>query len=594
MKKLCTVLNHSVGFILFIIVSLYSQIASSQETVYVDYVESFNVTHDTSAVSLPILNKRNRLKSNSCISFKIEHENNVPDSVVKCLEAATDIWRSSLNINSNYGIKLRLVWEDLPNDEDVKTKVLYFKDIDNNYVPASLYYSLRPDLQHDDSYDAIITINKNINWDCGYSIEKNYGIRNLNYAMLRSIAVALGFGSSLSLAKLSSGTIVKFPFSQGHSLFDNLLVSENGIWLKNLNNTGRNQNPEIINFCTGINGSVHIDGNYINAEEKEKYKMYTPSNFENTKSLVYLDNTKSLMHYSLDKASKKLQIDSVTANVLNKLGWNVIISNQNNIKIIGSDIPESGITSAYTSHLFYLDGEGKDKISNAKWSFYLPAIDGNELLQKSEEGTLSFNIDKISNPDNYEINVNGDIYGKIIFTGLLNGNLINLQYNVTLELKPSISNVTFVKQDNGNENSYDIVCKVDYKGSDYLYVTLEEEYGSSLRSQFVREPYLAHFVCSNITSPYYAWVDIKVENQYGNDVYTIELPPYLKNQQNSVSNKISSLSDDDFTRIRVYKSNGCYVKTIKEDAEIYELPSGMYILEYFRGNSKIKTSKLLK
>lgn len=216
------------------------------------------------------------------------------------------------------------------------------------------------------------------------------------------------------------------------------------------------------------------------------------------------------------------------------------------------------------------------------------------MLQKSEEGTLSFNIDKISNPDNYEINVNGDIYGKIIFTGLLNGNLINLQYNVTLELKPSISNVTFVKQDNGNENSYDIVCKVDYKGSDYLYVTLEEEYGSSLRSQFVREPYLAHFVCSNITSPYYAWVDIKVENQYGNDVYTIELPPYLKNQQNSVSNKISSLSDDDFTRIRVYKSNGCYVKTIKEDAEIYELPSGMYILEYFRGNSKIKTSKLLK
>ena len=32
----------------------------------------------------------------------------------------------------------------------------------------------------------------------------------------------------------------------------------------------------------------------------------------------------------------------------------------------------------------------------------------------------------------------------------------------------------------------------------------------------------------------------------------------------------------------------------QEDAEIEELSSGMYILEYFQGNSKVKTSKLLK
>ena len=89
--------------------------------------------------------------------------------------------------------------------------------------------------------------------------------------------------------------------AQGHSLFDKLLVSDNGIWLKDLNNKGRIQNPEIVEFCTGVKGEVYIDGLYNNSTEKKNYKMYTPSNYENTKSLVYLDNEQSLMHYSLDK-----------------------------------------------------------------------------------------------------------------------------------------------------------------------------------------------------------------------------------------------------------------------------------------------------
>lgn len=586
---------HFIGVVLLILVSIYPQKMYSQEVVYVDYVESFNSTRDTNSVSLPILKKEYRLKSNSCISFKIEHENNVPDSVVKCLKVAADIWRSCLNVKSENKINLQLKWEDLPTDEDVKISVLYIKNNENNYVPASLYYSLLPDSQDGRPFDAIITINKNADWDCGYNVENNCGVRNLNYAMLRSIAVALGFGSSLSLVNLSSGPIVKFQFSKGHSLFENFLVSENGIWLKDISNTGRKQNPEIINYCTGVNGIVYIDGDYIDADERTKYKMYTPPNYENTKSLVYLDNKQSLMHYSLDKTSTKLQIDTITVNVLNKIGWNAVASNQN-IKIVGSGIPESGITSAYTSHLFYLEGDGKEEISNARWSFYLPTIDGNESLQKSEEGILSFSIDEISAPDNYAVNVNGDIYGKIIFMGLLNGTEINLQYNVTLELKPSISNVTFVKQNNENDNSYDVVCKVDYKGSDYLYVELEEEYGSSLRSLFVREPYLAHFVCSNITSPYYAWIDIKVENQYGSEVYTIELPPYCNRRdlRNPVPCKIRPLTDNDFSEIKVYNQSGYYVKTIKEDYEIGTLQSGIYLLEYFQGSSKVKTSKLLK
>ena len=87
-----------------------------------------------------------------------------------------------------------------------------------------------------------------------------------------------------------------------------------------------------------------------------------------------------------------------------------------------------------------------------------------------------------------------------------------------------------------------------------------------------------------------------MENQYGSEVYTIEFPPcnFTRSLLNPVPNRIHSLANNEFTLIRVYNSSGYYVKTIKEDAEIEELSSGMYILEYFQGNSKVKTSKLLK
>lgn len=569
----------------------------AQEKQYIDFVETFNNSISYDEMSLPVVNKKDRLRNNSSISFKLEYASNVPDSVVKCLEVASDIWRSCLNMNSNYQIRLELLWEELPADEDVKISVAYFPDsLRVNYTPASLYYSLKNYLSHDGSPDAKISINKNKQWDCGYNVENNVGVRNLNYAMLRSIAVALGFGSSLSVRNFSTGDVVRFPFSDGHSLFDNMLVADNGVRLKELYNTGRTQNPDILKFCTGALGDVYIDNvNYHNVKDSSSiYKMYTPPIYEKNKSLIYLDNKQSLMHYSLDVAIKKFQIDTVTVNILNKMGWNVNVSDMD-FKIIGNNIPESGIASAYAPHSFYIEGEGKNNICNAEWSFYLSSINGNDILEKSSEGSLFFDIDAISDANNYKINVNGDIYGKIVFTGMVNGKQINLQYNLTLGLKPSITNVSFVKQNNDGFDSYNVACKVDYRGADYLYVTLEEEYGSTLRSQFVREPYLAHFVCKNITSPYYAWIDIVVENDYGRDVHTIELPPYSNQRSPSgISNSVhGKIQNNDYSEIRVFNVYGQYLKTIKDYFEIQSLIPGMYILEFSKDNMTVRTSKLL-
>lgn len=457
-----------------------------------------------------------------------------------------------------------------------------------------MFYSLRSNLKNEGACDAKITINKNLEWDCGYSIENSIGVRNLNSVMLRSIAIALGFGSSLSLNNLSTGAVVKFPYTKGHSSFDNLLVSAEGVYLKNLSNTGRTQNPDILNFCTGKYGDVHI--NVCNNPDSNLYKMYTPESYEKNKSLIYLDNKQSLMHYSLNKNIKKMQIDSITSNVLNAIGWHTV-EHSNNLKIVGDDIPESGITSAYSSHTFHIDGNDKSAISDAQWLFYLPLTNGDETIVKSAGGDLFFNIDAISDPSNFAININGDIYGKILFTGKLNNRTIDLQYNVTLELKPSISDVSVIKETNGNTNSYNAICKVDYKGADYLYVTLEEEYGSTLKSKFVREPYLAHFAYNNITSPYYAWIDILVENQYGSEMYTVELPP-VNNQNNMSYKKDKSLEstsrDYEFSEIKLHNVDGNYIKTISGLQDTQSLPSGIYVLKYYKEGIIVRTSKLIK
>lgn len=589
-RKKTFILNKT---LLLLFILFCPQNALSQDVVYIDYVEAFNDC-DSVGISLPIKNKTERAKSSSSLSFVIEHDENVADSVVKCLEVATDIWRSCIKSNTNYKIRLKLTWEDLPEDEDIRIKVAYVPDsLYEIYTPASLYYSMKG-CKNDGSPDAKITINKNKLWDCGYSIGNGIGVRNLSYAMLRSVAIALGFGSSLSLTEFSSKkSIVKFPFSKGHSLFDNALVSGNGMHLNSLRNTGSKQNADIVNFCTGVYGDVYFDRNIPNSN-RTLYKMYTPRTYEKNKSLIFLDNENALMHYSLNKKAKVLQVDTVTEDILNRIGWEFSADNPQ-IQITSDEIPETGITSAYTSHTFYIKGIDINNIEKASWAFSLVSSEGDETIVKRANNGGTFEIDAITNPNSYSVNVNGDLYGKITFSGIYNGYTINLQYNVTLELKPSISNVSFVKECNEGYDTYNVLCKVDYKGADFLFVTLEEEYGSTLRSQYVREPYLAHFSCKDITSPYYAWIDITVENKYGKDTYTIELPPYNNNCINRTKKDITRESQiENISTINVLDANGNYLKSLHSFSETQLLKSGIYIIEYVRNNKIVATAKLIK
>ena len=270
---------------------------------------------------------------------------------------------------------------------------------------------------------------------------------------------------------------------------------------------------------------------------------------------------------------------------------NVLSQGITNLIITGNDIPESGLASAYISHSFRIDGEGIGNITDGKWAFVLPSSNGEETVVKSAEDGLTFDIDSLSNPDDFTISKDGIICGKIRFSGILDGQAVDLQLDVTIDLKPLISNVTCETQKIEGYDSYNAFCSAEYKGADYVYVGVEEEYGSCKLTQFLQKPYSGRFVCRDITSPYYAWIDIEAVNKYGRTVYTIELPPF-DDQQTAIDNPMGD--DNVYSEIKVYTADGKFLKSISDVSATQSLLPGMYVYAYCKGNKVVRTSKILR
>ena len=131
-----------------------------------------------------------------------------------------------------------------------------------------------------------------------------------------------------------------------------------------------------------------------------------------------------------------------------------------------------------------------------------------------------------------------------------------------------------------------------YRGADKIFVTVEEEYGSTMRSQFIYEPLIAYGVSEKITSLYYAWIDFTVENKYGKAVYTIELQP--GGIVSSIdSPQLTDYSDND--RFEIYDLNGNRIGILKDLSSISRLSyRGMLIVRHLRNGTVIKTIKIMK
>ena len=465
---------------------------------------------------------------------------NMPDSLKTAIQESVDTWNKCLS-----GAYANFCFDYSNNlDSDVKTEIPFLSGTGDK----TTYYtqSLHRQLFHADgyqTYDAIIRINASENWCIGISEQLN-SMKNLNYAIKRSIALALGFGSSIIRNK--NGNIV-FAKNDGHSIADKMIFNGSGTYLSSIPNSRQKRNQDIIDFVTGNVNNVYIK------QMDSLHVLYAPIVFDDNKSLRYLTNSNSIMYYGNSQVLSP-DIDETTIDILRGIGW--AFSIPNNMEIVGEGIDSTGVTGAYSNHRFYITPEN-DNLINREWEFRIALNNG--LYQTiANASTQDFTIPPVQDISNYKHTIDGCLIGEILFTGSLYGEEIKLRYQLTLRLSPSIISVECVDimQSQINPNNYDILIGVKYEGSYWLTASAREKGTSLAYTYHTNKPYFANMLLSNIRLWDDTYVTLSATNQYGTGMQVITIPAAdeyemldIKNPKKSIGNNVNKLkiSEVEFT-----------------------------------------------
>lgn len=119
------------------------------------------------------------------------------------------------------------------------------------------------------------------------------------------------------------------------------------------------------------------------------------------------------------------------------------------------------------------------------------------------------------------------------------------------------------------------------------------EYTSGVPVYYIDEPYIAHVTVRAIMPDQWAWIDIYATNQYGEDIYTIELPALINLYDNAGVQFVPENETD--CLIDVYNAQGQLLLKDVPASSLNTLPTGLYILQYndSYGNC-VKTEKFYK
>ena len=102
-----------------IFVSCFGQLTvSAQNVEYITYVDNFVST--TQNENFPIFAKSDRVSSRSMLDIKDVFETEIPDSVIRCIKVAQDLWKSKIN-SKRGNLVLKFKYEAI--DDDIMTSV---------------------------------------------------------------------------------------------------------------------------------------------------------------------------------------------------------------------------------------------------------------------------------------------------------------------------------------------------------------------------------------------------------------------------------------------------------------------------------------
>lgn len=549
------------------------------EAVYtLEFTENFGDAAPRPVTPLPA--KAQRVSSHAGnVSFNFDAA--VPDSVRIAANVAANIWGAMLMPLDS--VKIDFGYQPLTND--VETEVRYQEIGGQSYCPKSYYVSrINTNVPHNMKIAGSIKLNSSQSWECGFGDVNNISARNVTYAVMRSIANILGFGSSLCVKNKH----ISFALEKGYSTFDYMVFNSNDEFLSEIPHLNRRDNPRLNAFVQPT-APVEI----FVAKQHPQYKLYAPPVYESGKSLVYLDNPGSLMHHDLNVGDKSFTVDAVTRELLDSVGWGLGV--QPAVKISSDDVDSTGIASAYESHRFTVNHQGQ--FNNSHWSYSLMLKDGTAAMIKEQTGGDSFEVPALSDISRFGRNVNGDLCGKIKLTGELDGVAVEDVFNLYLEVEPVITKVEIIdKVLSADGLYYDLLFNVTYLGSETVKYEVEQDMIISYIDRYsVNEPFIAHCKVPHLVADLTTWVDITVKNAYGSDKYTIELPPFGQTTSDiSPAGIVGVATSAPNPGIEVYSVSGVRLGYFDSPNCLNELPVGIYLIKCSTENGLVKTIKYIK
>ena len=127
--------------------------------------------------------------------------------------------------------------------------------------------------------------------------------------------------------------------------------------------------------------------------------------------------------------------------------------------------------------------------------------------------------------------------------------------------------------DNGYVTLYDYSFTVSYVGASSVTIGVEQEYSPYYDIHHVNEPTLAHVYLKYLSRGNKVWVDVSIENEYGEDKRTIEIPVQLPDA-------ISEASAAEADHIDVYSMSGTLLGQVKSLSELTAYRSCPLLLRY--------------
>ena len=166
------------------------------------------------------------------------------------------------------------------------------------------------------------------------------------------------------------------------------------------------------------------------------------------------------------------------------------IQEQSGLKIVCERIEEDGFVSAYESYSFSIENNTVHSISELQWTYILPLKGGGEAIIATSQNDI-FTIPVVENKDEYDIDADHCISGRIVFRGIIDGEESIVSYNIMLDLKPHIISYSeIIKTVNETNTAYNIDFTVRYVGSDFWKLELERNIHLSWKYKRLKNPLL--------------------------------------------------------------------------------------------------------